>query len=91
MKQLARRYDATMVYGHAKHAVAAPHGVDLVDAAIAAGVGQARARTALLQATYTVYELATAEGCGRLDYAAVAKLWKQWMGTSLATKSEDEA
>ena len=91
MKQLARRYDATMVYGHAKHAVAAPHRVGLVDAAIAAGVGQARARTALLQATYTVYELATAEGCGRLDYAAVAKLWKQWMGTSLATKSEDEA
>jgi 3-hydroxyisobutyrate dehydrogenase-like beta-hydroxyacid dehydrogenase len=75
----------------AKHAVAAPHRVGLVDAAIAAGVGQARARTALLQAMYTVYELVTADGYGGLDYAAVAKLWKQWLGTSLATKSEDEA
>jgi hypothetical protein len=55
------------------------------------GFDVARARTVLLQATYTVYELATAEGCGRLDDAAVAKLWKQWLGTSLATKSADEA
>jgi 3-hydroxyisobutyrate dehydrogenase-like beta-hydroxyacid dehydrogenase len=31
------------------------------------------------QAAHTVYEIAVAEGMGRLDYAAIATLWSRWM------------
>lgn len=61
-------------------------GFDVVPAKRAAGADPPQVR-----ACEQLAELATAEGCGRLDYAAVAKPWKQWLGTSLATKSEDEA
>jgi 3-hydroxyisobutyrate dehydrogenase-like beta-hydroxyacid dehydrogenase len=44
-----------------------------------------------LQGTHAVYEMAIAEGYGRLDYAAIAKLWEQWLGTSLATKPDGGA
>src|SRR5207248_1476084 len=30
------------------------------------------------QAAHTVYEIAVAEGMGRLDYAAIATLWSRW-------------
>jgi 3-hydroxyisobutyrate dehydrogenase-like beta-hydroxyacid dehydrogenase len=36
------------------------------------------------QAAHTVYELAARAGLGPLDYAAVARLWESWLGTSLA-------
>lgn len=32
------------------------------------------------QAAHTVYEIAVAEGMGRLDYAAIATLWSRWAG-----------
>jgi hypothetical protein len=61
-------------------------GFDVAPAKRAAGADPPQA-----QGCEQLAELATAEGCGRLDDAAVAKLWKQWLGTSLATKSADEA
>lgn len=30
--------------------------------------------------SHTVYDLAVADGLGRLDYAAIAKLWEGWLG-----------
>ncbi len=38
-----------------------------------------------------MYELAAAEGYGRLHHAAVAKRRERWPGTPLATEPEDEA
>jgi 3-hydroxyisobutyrate dehydrogenase-like beta-hydroxyacid dehydrogenase len=62
------------------------------DSTLALALAQScRVPSFALQATHTVYELATAEGYGRLDYAAIAKLWEQWLGTSLATKPQDTA
>lgn len=34
--------------------------------------------------SHAVYEMATAEGFARLDYAAIAKLWERWLGVSLS-------
>ena len=82
MKQLAWRYDATMVYGHDATVL----GFDVAPAERAAGADPPQVR-----GCEQLAELATAGGCGRLDYAAVAKPRKQWLGTSLATKSADEA
>lgn len=39
-----------------------------------------------IQASHTVYELALAEGKGRLDYAAIAQLWEAWLGRSLTSQ-----
>lgn len=36
------------------------------------------------QAAHSVYEIAVAGGCARLDYASVAGLWEQWTGRALA-------
>jgi 3-hydroxyisobutyrate dehydrogenase-like beta-hydroxyacid dehydrogenase len=37
-----------------------------------------------IQATHSVYEIATNQGLGRSDYAALGTLWEQWTGNSLA-------
>ena len=37
-----------------------------------------------IQAAHTPYELAVADGLGRDDYAAIAKLWQAWTGRALA-------
>lgn len=37
-----------------------------------------------VQAAHPVYEIAVAEGLGRLDYAAVATLWERWTGRAMA-------
>ena len=37
-----------------------------------------------IQGAHTVYELAVADGLGRLDYAAIARLWEGWTNRSLA-------
>jgi 3-hydroxyisobutyrate dehydrogenase-like beta-hydroxyacid dehydrogenase len=37
-----------------------------------------------IQATHSVYEIAASHGLGRKDYAALATLWEQWTGNSLA-------
>jgi 3-hydroxyisobutyrate dehydrogenase len=37
-----------------------------------------------LQSSHAVYEAAVAMGLGRLDYAAIAKLWEQWGGYTFA-------
>jgi 3-hydroxyisobutyrate dehydrogenase-like beta-hydroxyacid dehydrogenase len=34
------------------------------------------------QAAHTVYELAIREGLGSQDYAALGKLWEEWLGIS---------
>jgi 3-hydroxyisobutyrate dehydrogenase-like beta-hydroxyacid dehydrogenase len=36
-----------------------------------------------IQGSHAVYEIATAEGQGRLDYASIAQLWEGWLGQSL--------
>jgi len=36
-----------------------------------------------VQAAHTAYELASAAGLGREDYAAIAKLWEEWTGSPL--------
>jgi 3-hydroxyisobutyrate dehydrogenase-like beta-hydroxyacid dehydrogenase len=36
------------------------------------------------QAAHTVYEIAIADGRGRLDYASIAGLWEQWTGRAFA-------
>jgi 3-hydroxyisobutyrate dehydrogenase-like beta-hydroxyacid dehydrogenase len=36
-----------------------------------------------MQGAHTAYELAMADGLGRFDYAAIAKLWEGWTGASL--------
>ena len=37
-----------------------------------------------IHAAHIPYELAVANGLGREDYAALAKLWEQWTGRRLA-------
>lgn len=37
-----------------------------------------------MQSSHTVYEAAVAMGLGRLDYAAIARLWEQWGGYTFA-------
>lgn len=37
-----------------------------------------------IQASHTVYEVAAAAGFGRLDYAAIAKLWETWLDIDLS-------
>jgi 3-hydroxyisobutyrate dehydrogenase len=37
-----------------------------------------------IQGAHTVYELALADGLGRLDYASIAKLWEAWTNRSLS-------
>jgi 3-hydroxyisobutyrate dehydrogenase-like beta-hydroxyacid dehydrogenase len=39
-----------------------------------------------IPAAHTVYEVASREGLDRRDYAAISKLWEQWLGVSLAGK-----
>src|SRR5215469_11452490 len=36
-----------------------------------------------IQGAHTVYELALADGLGRLDYASIAQLWEGWTNRSL--------
>lgn len=38
--------------------------------------------------SHAVYEMATAQGYARDDYAAIAKLWEGWLGRTLSTSSE---
>lgn len=35
-----------------------------------------------MQASHTVYEIASHEGLDRLDYSAISKLWETWLGVS---------
>lgn len=37
-----------------------------------------------IQSSHTVYEAAVAKGLGRLDYAAISKLWEDWRGFNFA-------
>jgi 3-hydroxyisobutyrate dehydrogenase-like beta-hydroxyacid dehydrogenase len=39
-----------------------------------------------IQATHTVYEVATREGLGDQDYSSIAQLWEKWLDTSFTTK-----
>lgn len=39
-----------------------------------------------LQASHTVYEIASGEHLGRLDYASISKLWEQWLDISFGKK-----
>ena len=41
------------------------------------------------QAAQTVYDLGVAKGLGRSDYAAIASLWEEWCGISLAYGNEE--
>ena len=41
-----------------------------------------------IQGSHAVYEIATAEGRGRLDYASIAQLWEGWIGQSLTDTAE---
>lgn len=43
------------------------------------------------QAAQSVYDLAQAEGLGRDDYAAVARLWERWTGHPLTFESRSES
>lgn len=36
--------------------------------------------------SHAVYEMANAQGFGRLDYASIAKLWEGWLGKPMSTK-----
>lgn len=44
-----------------------------------------------IQASHTVYELASQAGLGELDYAAIATLWRQWLGDTTSTTTDAEA
>jgi 3-hydroxyisobutyrate dehydrogenase-like beta-hydroxyacid dehydrogenase len=44
-----------------------------------------------VQAAHAVYEVAVAEGLGRLDYAAVTTLWERWTGRPLADEDGGSA
>jgi 3-hydroxyisobutyrate dehydrogenase len=39
-------------------------------------------------AAHTPYEIAVADGLGREDYAALARLWERWTGRSLSPGAE---
>jgi 3-hydroxyisobutyrate dehydrogenase len=39
-----------------------------------------------ISGSHAVYEMATAQGFGRLDYAAIAKLWEEWIGKPMSTQ-----
>lgn len=41
-----------------------------------------------IQGAHTAYELAMAEGLGRLDYAAIATLWEGWTGDKLSVMAD---
>ena len=41
-----------------------------------------------IQGAHTVYELALADGLGRLDYASIAQLWEGWTNRSLCKTAE---
>jgi 3-hydroxyisobutyrate dehydrogenase-like beta-hydroxyacid dehydrogenase len=41
-----------------------------------------------IQGAHTVYELALADGLGRLDYASIAQLWEGWTNRSLCKTTE---
>ena len=38
-----------------------------------------------IQGAHTVYELAVADGLGRLDYASIARLWEAWTNHPFST------
>lgn len=58
----------------------------LKDSTLALALAQScRMPSFAFQATHTVYEVATAAGYGRLDYASIAQLWEAWIGKSLTT------
>jgi 3-hydroxyisobutyrate dehydrogenase-like beta-hydroxyacid dehydrogenase len=61
------------------------------DSTLALALAQShRVPSLAFQAAHTVYELAAAQGYGRFDYAAIAKLWEHWTGRSLATAGRPE-
>lgn len=41
-----------------------------------------------IQAAHSVYEIATQEGYGDLDYAVIAKLWENWTNIDFCNKEE---
>jgi 3-hydroxyisobutyrate dehydrogenase-like beta-hydroxyacid dehydrogenase len=41
-----------------------------------------------IQAAHSVYEIALAQGLGRLDYASIAQLWEGWTGRSLCSPAD---
>jgi 3-hydroxyisobutyrate dehydrogenase-like beta-hydroxyacid dehydrogenase len=41
-----------------------------------------------IQGAHTVYELALADGLGRLDYASIARLWERWTNRPLSASAE---
>ena len=41
-----------------------------------------------LQASHAAYDIATAQGLGQMDYAAISKLWEQWLDISLGFADE---
>jgi len=41
-----------------------------------------------IQGAHTVYELALADGLGRLDYASIAKLWEGWTNRGFSKPGE---
>ena len=43
-----------------------------------------------IQGAHTVYELAVADGLGRLDYASIARLWEGWTNRSFSTRALNE-
>jgi 3-hydroxyisobutyrate dehydrogenase-like beta-hydroxyacid dehydrogenase len=42
-----------------------------------------------IQGAHTAYEIAVGEGLGRLDYAAIARLWEGWTGRPMTGTSTD--
>lgn len=42
-----------------------------------------------IQASHTVYELALADGKGRLDYASIAQLWESWLDRALTFRPSE--
>lgn len=44
-----------------------------------------------MQASHTVYEIAHNEGLDRLDYAAISKLWENWLQIGFGTQQEGDA
>jgi 3-hydroxyisobutyrate dehydrogenase-like beta-hydroxyacid dehydrogenase len=81
MRPLTHRFVERMLQGEYEGGM--PTEAARKDSALALELAQS-SRTPLfaIQAAHTVYELAMNHDLGRLDYAAIARLWEGWTGRS---------
>ncbi|PJJ55612.1 NAD(P)-dependent oxidoreductase [Compostimonas suwonensis] len=87
MRPLSHRYGERILDGDYEGGM--PTEAARKDSTLALALAQeAKVPLFAISASHTVYEIATNEGYGRLDYAAIAKLWEGWLDRSLASEGE---